>query len=388
MSDRSSSSSAPSRPAAPVLRRRTVLALAAGASAGLGLPALAQARAVRVGVTLDHSSVEKANGTGLFLGSSACFAAINKAGGIHGARVELQLADDQFKPDVAKANALTFAADPAVLAILHPLGTRQASEVSDAVPGLPVVGPNTGTVALRRKNTPNTFWVRANYDQEIDRLVAQAVTLGQTRIGLVHSNDPLGQSLLAGFNAALAKAKLEPAVIATTPNTISMEVEPAAKRIAEARPHVVIVGLAGTAPAFVKALRAAGGKSSAYGLSITAGSLSAMGDLAHGLGFSIVVPSPYATRHEIVRRYQADMLAAGQQTFSLPSLEGYVNARVLAEGLRRAGPGASRAQLMAALESIESYELGGMKISFGRGNREGSQFVDVAVIGAGGRLLT
>lgn len=388
MPDRSSSS-APSRPAAPALRRRTVLTLAAaGASAGLGLPALAQARAVRIGVTLDHSSVEKANGTGLFLGSSACFAAINKAGGIHGAKVELQLADDQFKPDVAKANALAFAADPAVLAILHPLGTRQASEISDAVPGLPVVGPNTGTVALRRKNTPNTFWVRANYDQEIDRLVAQAVTLGQTRIGLVHSNDPLGQSLLAGFNAALAKAKLEPAIIATTPNTISMEVEPAAKRIAEARPHVVIVGLAGTAPAFVKALRAAGGKSSAYGLSITAGSLSAMGDLAHGLGFSIVVPSPFATRHEIVRRYQADMLAAGQQTFSLPSLEGYVNARVLAEGLRRAGPGASRAQLMAALESIESYELGGMKISFGRGNREGSQFVDVAVIGAGGRLLT
>lgn len=388
MPDRSSSS-APSRPAAPALRRRTVLTLAAaGASAGLGLPALAQARTVRIGVTLDHSSVEKANGTGLFLGSSACFAAINKAGGIHGARVELQLADDQFKPDVAKANALAFAADPAVLAILHPLGTRQASEISDAVPGLPVVGPNTGTVALRRKNTPNTFWVRANYDQEIDRLVAQAVTLGQTRIGLVHSNDPLGQSLLAGFNAALAKAKLEPAIIATTPNTISMEVEPAAKRIAEARPHVVIVGLAGTAPAFVKALRAAGGKSSAYGLSITAGSLSAMGDLAHGLGFSIVVPSPFATRHEIVRRYQADMLAAGQQTFSLPSLEGYVNARVLAEGLRRAGPGASRAQLMAALESIESYELGGMKISFGRGNREGSQFVDVAVIGAGGRLLT
>jgi len=388
MPDRSSSS-APSRPAAPALRRRTVLTLAAaGASAGLGLPALAQARAVRIGVTLDHSSVEKANGTGLFLGSSACFTAINKAGGIHGAKVELQLADDQFKPDVAKANALAFAADPAVLAILHPLGTRQASEVSDAVPGLPVVGPNTGTVALRRKNTPNTFWVRANYDQEIDRLVAQAVTLGQTRIGLVHSNDPLGQSLLAGFNAALAKARLEPAIIATTPNTISMEVEPAAKRIAEARPHVVIVGLAGTAPAFVKALRAAGGKSSAYGLSITAGSLSAMGDLAHGLGFSIVVPSPFATRHEIVRRYQADMLAAGQQTFSLPSLEGYVNARVLAEGLRRAGPGASRAQLMAALESIEGYELGGMKISFGRGNREGSQFVDVAVIGAGGRLLT
>ena len=376
--------------AAAAARRRAVLKLAVAAgAAGLGLPALAQqARAVRVGVTLDNSGVEKANGSGLLLGSGAYFAAVNKAGGIHGSKIELQVTDDQFKPDVAKANALAFAADASVLALLHPLGTRQSAEVSDAVPGLPVIGPNTGTVALRKKNAPNTFWVRANYDQEIDRLVNQAVTLGQTRVGLVHSNDPLGQSLLAGFNAALAKAKLEPAVIATTPNTTSMEVEPAAARIAEAKPHVVIIGLAGTAPAFVKALRTAGGKSAAYGLSITAGSLAAMGELAHGLGFSIVVPSPFSTRHEIVRRYQADMLASGQKAFSLPSLEGYVDACVLAEGLRRAGPGATRAKLMAALESIEDHDLGGMKISFGRSNREGSRFVDVAVIGTGGRLLT
>jgi branched-chain amino acid transport system substrate-binding protein len=372
-------------------RRRALTGLAvtaASAAAGLGFPAFAQGRAVRIGATFDNSSVEKANGQGLFQGSSAFFTALNKAGGINGTKVELVMADDTFKPDVAKANALAFEKDSAVLALLHPLGTRQTAEVMDAVPGMAVVGPNTGTISLRKKSSPNTFWVRANYDQEVDKLVSTAAVLGQSRIGLVHSEDPLGQSVLAAFKNALAKAKLEPAVIATTPNTTSMEVGPAAAAVAKAKPQVVVVGLAGTAPAFLKALREAGNSSSAYGLSITASALAAMGDLAKGLGFVIVVPSPYSTKFEIVRRYQADMLASGVKEFSLPSLEGYIDAAVLAEGMRRAGGSLTRASVMSGLASIENFDLGGVKINYGRTNREGGQFVDVAVIGSRGQMLS
>ncbi|MDQ0074204.1 ABC-type branched-subunit amino acid transport system substrate-binding protein [Variovorax boronicumulans] len=369
-------------------RRRVLTGLAATAAAGLGLPAFAQGKPIRIGTTFDNSSVEKANGQGLFQGSSAFFNALNKSGGLNGTKVELVMADDTFKPDVAKANALAFEKDSSVLALLHPLGTRQTSEVMDAVPGMAVVGPITGTVALRKKTAPNTFWVRVNYDQEVEKLVTTAAVLGQTRIGLVHSNDPLGQSVLAAFKAALAKAKLEPAVIATTPNTTSMEVGPAAEAIAKAKPQVIIIGLAGTAPVFMKALRDAGGNSSAYGLSITASALAAMGDLARGLGFVIVVPSPYSTKFEIVRRYQADMVANGTKDFSLTSLEGYINAAVLAEGLRRAGGSPTRASVMAGLASIENFDLGGLKINYGRTNREGGHFVDVAVIGSRGQMLS
>ena len=369
-------------------RRRVLTGLAATAAAGLGMPAFAQGKPIRIGTTFDNSSVEKANGQGLFQGSSAFFNALNKSGGLNGTKVELVMADDTFKPDVAKANALAFEKDSSVLALLHPLGTRQTSEVMDAVPGMAVVGPITGTVALRKKTAPNTFWVRVNYDQEVEKLVTTAAVLGQSRIGLVHSNDPLGQSVLAAFKAALAKAKLEPAVIATTPNTTSMEVGPAAEAIAKAKPQVIIIGLAGTAPVFMKALRDAGGNSSAYGLSITASALAAMGDLARGLGFVIVVPSPYSTKFEIVRRYQADMVANGTKDFSLTSLEGYMNAAVLAEGLRRAGGSPTRASVLAGMASIENFDLGGLKINYGRTNREGGHFVDVAVIGSRGQMLS
>jgi branched-chain amino acid transport system substrate-binding protein len=127
-----------------------------------------------------------------------------------------------------------------------------------------------------------------------------------------------------------------------------------------------------------------------YGMSIAASTsgIRELGELSRGLGFSIVVPSPFSQKHGVVRQYQADMRARGATEFSLASLEGWIAARVLAEGLRRAGPTAGRAALITALEHIDQLELGGFRIGFGPGQREGSRFVDVAVIGQGGRVLS
>jgi ABC-type branched-subunit amino acid transport system substrate-binding protein len=374
-------------------RRRVLRQLAATAALGVGLPTAARAQGrdkLRIGCTLDHSGVEKANGMALHQGALAFFAALNKAGGIAGAQVEVTLADDQFKPEQAQANAQAFAADAGVIALLHPLGTRQTVAVMDTVKEMAVVGPNTGTVALRRRPPANVYWVRANYDQEIDKLVATAAQLGARRLGLVHPTDPLGQSLLAAYKAASERLKMETVVISTTPGTTSPDVEPAARDVARAAPQVVIMGLAGTAPLFVKALRAAGGSSPVYGLSISASTtnIQALGEASRGLTFSIIVPSPQATKYEIVRRYQADMQAAGQTEYSLPSLEGYINARVLAEGLRRAGARPSRESLLAALEGIDNLDLGGFRIGFGKGRREGGSFVDTAIVGQGGRVIS
>lgn len=378
------------RPHAPengITRRRLIGAVAVGAT--VGLPALAQPKTLRLGTTFDNSGVEKANGIGGHQGAKACFDAINRSGGIGGTKLELVPADDQFKPDLAKANALAFEADRSVLGLLTPLGTRQTVAVMEAVTSMAIVGPNTGTAALRKSSPPNLFWVRASYDQEVGRLIANAVTLGVTRIGLVHPNDPLGKSVLDAFERAMAQHGLKPVAVATTPSTTSKEVEPAAKALAEAAPHVVIMALAGVAPLFVETFRSLGASATLYGLSIgaSAANIKAMGTHGRGVGFAIIVPSPFSPKHEIVRRYQVDMAAAGFHELSLPSLEGYINARVMAEGLRRAGTGVTRDALVAALDHIEALDLGGMRIGYGRGNRIGGNFVDVAVIGQNGRLL-
>lgn len=370
-------------------RRRVLLGLSA-AVASLASPSFAQARTLRFGTTFDNSGPEKANGSGGFQGGSAYINALNKAGGVAGTKVELVMADDQFKPDVAKANALAFEADKSVLGLLSPLGTRQTAAIMENVKTLAIVGPMTGTAGLRKSSPPNLFWVRASYDQEVDKLIHTAVALGSTRIGIVHPLDPLGKSVFAAFERSMAAAGLQPAVVATTPGTTSTEVEPAAQAIAKASPQAVIVVLAGAAPLFIKSLRELRCSSSLYGLSIgaSAGNIQLLGELSRGFGFAIIVPSPFAPKYEVVRRYQADMAASGWTDYSLPSLEGYINARVMVEGLRHAGGSPTRESLLASLEKIDGLDLGGMRIGFGRENRQGSSYVDVAVIGANGRMMS
>lgn len=372
------------------LSRHPFLQLAAAAAASAAFPALAQARVIKLASTFDNSGSEKPSGSGCYKGAQAYFNAVNKAGGINGLKVELQMQDDQFKPDIARQNALAFAADKSIVGLLSPVGTRQVAAVMESVKDMAIVGPNTGTAALRKTSPPNLFWVRASYDQEVDKLIRTAVTLGSTRIGIVHPADPLGKGVLAAFERSMADAKLKPTVIATTPGTTSTEIEPAIQAVIKAEPQVLIVVMAGVLPQFVKGFRTAGGTASLYGLSIggNAVNIDALGGLSRGMGFAIVVPSPFAGKHEVVRRYHTDMTASGWTDWSLPSLEGYVNARVMAEGLKRAGKDLSREALIAALDKIEGLDLGGITISYGKGSRVGSSFADVAVIGADGRIVS
>jgi hypothetical protein len=60
------------------------------------------------------------------------------------------------------------------------------------------------------------------------------------------------------------------------------------------------------------------------------------------------------------------------QRFSFISLEGFINARVVAEGLRRAGANPTRASLRQALESLRNLDLGiGAPLTFGAERHQG-----------------
>lgn len=63
---------------------------------------------------------------------------------------------------------------------------------------------------------------------------------------------------------------------------------------------------------------------------------------------------------------------------------GYMDARVLIEGLRAAGPSVTRASLVAAMQGLGNLDLGGYVYQFSAQNHHGSNFVDIAVVGSGG----
>jgi hypothetical protein len=74
--------------------------------------------------------------------------------------------------------------------------------------------------------------------------------------------------------------------------------------------------------------------------------------------------------------------------FDAHALEGNVEARVLVEGLKRAGPEPTRAKLVFALESMAPHDFGGVLVRYGAGDRTGSTFSDLVMLGANGRTVS
>ena len=66
-------------------------------------------------------------------------------------------------------------------------------------------------------------------------------------------------------------------------------------------------------------------------------------------------------------------------------MEGFIIAKLAVEAIRKAGAkDLTREKLVTALESI-NQDFGGYRIAFSPSNHAGSQFVQLTVIGAGGK---
>ena len=105
-----------------------------------------------------------------------------------------------------------------------------------------------------------------------------------------------------------------------------------------------------------------------------------LGAAAKGVIVCQVMPNVNNVSIPVVREYQQALRDQGQAQFSSASLEGFINAKVMVEGLRRMGRNASRTGLMQALEGMSGYDVGGMRVGYGPGNRDGSKYVELSII--------
>jgi ABC-type branched-subunit amino acid transport system substrate-binding protein len=126
-----------------------------------------------------------------------------------------------------------------------------------------------------------------------------------------------------------------------------------------------------------------------YALSVlaTPANLRALGKDGSGVAITQVVPFPANATMPLVREYQQAMVAAGLKEFSHLSLEGYLNAKLVTEALRRAGPKLTRVALTSAMDSIRGFNMGGLDVTFGQGAASGSRFVELTMVNAQGKLI-
>jgi ABC-type branched-subunit amino acid transport system substrate-binding protein len=331
-------------------------------------------------------------GTALHQGAVAAFSAINAKGGIHGRQIQLQTLDDGYEVPRALANLDQFLADKDCFALFNCMGTPMVEAMLPKVKesGIPFFAPFTGGQLSRIPGVRNVFNIRASYAEEAEKCIQHLATLGIQHIAIAHQNNVFGKEVLTGARAAMERAKLPDGRIATVENNAS-DAAAAAQKIAEANPEAVLLGLAGKpALEFVKAFRTLRPGVTLYALSVlgTAANVKALGSHATGLVVSQVMPLPSNAIIPVVRDFQAAWKATDTQMEpSHLALEGYINARVFAEALQRAGKNPTRAAFIDATWSLRKMDLGGFEINASTPERNASRFVELTLVNRQGRFV-
>jgi branched-chain amino acid transport system substrate-binding protein len=218
--------------------------------------------------------------------------------------------------------------------------------------------------------------------------VQHLTTLGVKKIAVFYQNDAYGKAGLEGVVRALAKRQLKPVVTATVERN-SVDVSTSLAEITKATPEAVIqIGAYKSCAEFIKQARAKGYGGQFFNVSFVGSKALAdeLGDVGQGVVISQVVPFPFSPKIAIVREYQQHMTAAGEKEFDFSSMEGYLSARVLVEGLKRAGRNLTRESLIAGLESMQDVRMGGFTINYSAKNHQGSSLTELTLIGRDGKF--
>lgn len=327
---------------------------------------------------------------------TAHFEQINKSGGINGRKIEVITIDDGYETDRTVANTKSLIQEKQVFALLGYYGSSPTTEAMNKIFGpakVPLVGTISGAGTLRELPSANAnnrymFNVRASYADEAEAIVNQMISLGLKNIAVFYQNDGFGKSGLDGVTNALKKHNLAPVAVGTVERN-SLDVAKAAETISKANPQaVVMVTLYKPTAAFVKTMKQVGQFPMFMTLSPVGAELLAqeLGNDARGIGISQVMPYPWNDTIGVVKDYQK-LLGKQKDKYSYYGLEGYVTARVMTDAIKKLGKDVTREKLIGALEGMQNYDIGGYRVTYGPDNRLGSRYVELTVVGAGGKVM-
>jgi ABC-type branched-subunit amino acid transport system substrate-binding protein len=376
-----------------MLNRRTFTQAVAGAAALVAAPALrAQGERIVLAQSAPFTGPAAQLGIQFHQGAKLYFSQLNAQGGVQRRPVELVKLDDGYEPDRCVENTRKLLADDP-MALFGYIGTPTsvaALPVATAAKA-PFFAPFTGAMALREPFNRYAFHLRASYNDETALIVRQLTSLGLKKIAVFYQNDAYGKAGLDGVQLALAALNAKPVALATVERN-SVEVAAAVKTLTAAGPDAIVqIGAYKACAAFIRAAKAAGYGGTFFNVSFvgTQALADELGKDGAGVVVSQVMPSPYSGARAIVREFTDAVKKGGaeyQANFS--SMEGYLAARVIAEGLKRGPAKPSREGLIAGLEAIGTESFGGFNVTFSERDHVASKFVELSMLTGDGRVRT
>lgn len=363
----------------------------------LSFPAFGQvpgvtAKSILLGQSAAFSGPAAQLGIQMNIGTKAYLDHINARGGVYGRKIALKTRDDRYEANLCADATTKLIEEDKVFALISYVGTPTTAAAMPIITKakVPLVGPFTGAELLRTPVNRYIFNVRASYYDETEKIVDLLVSNGNTNIAVFYQDDNYGLAGLKGVEIAMAKRNLKISALGKVErNTI--KVEDAVKSINAARPGGVVMISAYTSVAeFVRQMKKAGSITQFYNVSFVGSKAlaDALKDEGYGITISQVVPFPWSSSGvRVVKEYQEIMTKAGNTDFNFSSLEGFIVGKVMVEGLKRAGKDLTREKLIAALEGMNNVDLGEFVISFSPTNHSGSKYVNMTMIGRGGKFL-
>ncbi|HYD96498.1 MAG TPA: ABC transporter substrate-binding protein [Noviherbaspirillum sp.] len=323
-------------------------------------------------------------------GARAYFEQVNRKGGVHGRKITLHTLDDKFDPAQTLANAETLIRKERVFALFQTRGTPHTQGILPLLEasGVPLLAPSTGAAVFHQPLNRLVFNIRAKYQDEITRAVEHFATIGIRDISILHVDDAFGQDGLEGFRKAMESRKLKPVSIVKFAR-VNPDVAATAAEVIKAAPAaLIIVSSAKNTAEVIKAIRAQGGQMQIMTMSNNSSQsfVKDLGAAGNGVVVTQITPAPHLISTPLGQEFNLLAKASGV-TVSYAAMEGFVNAKVLVEGLRRAGPKLTREAFIRALESMQRVDFGGLMVTYGPDDHTGSEFVELTMIGRNGKFV-
>ncbi|MBW2566986.1 MAG: ABC transporter substrate-binding protein [Deltaproteobacteria bacterium] len=318
-------------------------------------------------------------GTEYLHGAMCLINQINKEGGIHHRKIRVIAYDDGYDPPRCVANTQRLIHKDKVFALFCYVGTPTTVKIIDTVEDnkIPLVGLFTGADKLRFPFKHYIFNVRSSYYQETNAVVRYFVEQkGLRRIAVFYQYDDYGFDGLKGTQIALQRYGLSPVATGSFVRG-TLDVEDALKKIRKSEAQAVImIGTYSPCAKFIQEARAKRYNPLFHNVSFVGADklVQELGDAGEGVLITQVVPPP-TQRILLPATEQYSRLLSQYYPQDRPnfvSFEGFINARVLVEALRRAGRDISREGFIRALESIKEHYVGiGAVINFGPKDHQG-----------------
>lgn len=361
-------------------------------SIGLFIAPLAQAE-LNVGIVAPASGSAAPLGIGMQQGIEAYFAKLNAEGGVNGEALRLTAFDDQYTPLQAAKHTRELVSRENLLAAIGNVGTPTAAVT------IPIYneektllfGAFTGAGILRL-SPPDRYVInyRASYVQEtaamIDGLLAAGIQ--PEEIAFFTQNDSFGD---AGYNGAIRALNAQG--VSNTSSLVHGRFTRGTRNIhqglasilqAPVTPRaVIIVGTFGPAADFIREARQDLPETIFLNVSFVGSEalLDALGPEAEGVIVTQVVPPLDADLPAVEEYRQAMAEYAPSVTPDFISLEGYLAAKLFAEGLKAAGRNPDREALVDGLLSLGSIDIGvGEPLTLGPNDHQASDAVWPTII--------